>query len=95
MPAYIIVDGEVTDPVRYEKYKLLTPAAIAAHGGRFIVRGGATTVLEGSWQPKRMVVIEFPSLAAARTFYDSPEYREARTVREGAAIMNMIVTEGI
>ena len=52
MPAYILVDCEVTDPVRYEQYRQLTPAAIARHGGRFLVRGGATEVLEGDWQPR-------------------------------------------
>ena len=95
MAAYLIVDCEVTDAARYEGYKRLTPAAIAAHGGRFIVRGGETAVLEGDWIPKRVVVIEFPSLAAARTFYDSPEYRAARAAREGAANMNTIAAEGV
>ena len=94
MSAYIVVDCEVTDPVRYEQYRQLTPAAIARHGGRFLVRGGATEVLEGDWQPRRVVVLEFPSMEAARTFYDSPEYREARSAREGAARMNMIVVAG-
>jgi uncharacterized protein (DUF1330 family) len=95
MPAYLIVDCEVTDPARYENYKKLTPAAIAAHGGRFLVRGGATAVLEGEWQPKRVVVVEFPTLAAARAFYDSPEYRKACVEREGAAKMNIIAAEGV
>ena len=95
MPAYLIVDCEVTDPAQYEKYKLLTPAAIAAHGGRFVVRGGATEVLEGDWQPNRVVVIEFPSVAAAKVFYDSPEYLAARAARKGAARMNMVLAEGL
>ncbi len=95
MPAYIVVDCEVTDPVRYEQYRLLTPAAIARHGGRFLVRGGATEVLEGDWQPRRVVLLEFPSMEAARTFYDSPEYREARAVRDGAANMDIIVVAGV
>ena len=95
MPAYLIVDCEVTDAAKYEKYKQLTPGAIAAHGGRFVIRGGTTAVLEGNWVPKRIVVIEFPSLAAAKTFYDSPEYREARAARAGAANMNIIAAEGL
>jgi uncharacterized protein (DUF1330 family) len=95
MPAYIVVNCEVTDPVKYDQYKALAPAAIARHGGRYLVRGGATSVLEGDWRPKRVVVLEFPSLAAAKAFYDSPEYRAAREVRAGAAHMDMIAVEGL
>ena len=94
MPAYIVVDCEVTDPARYEAYKKLAQAAIAKHGGRYIVRGGETTVLEGEWQPRRIVVVEFPSADAIRRFYDSPEYRAARAERQGAARMNMISVAG-
>jgi len=95
MAAYILVDCEVTDPAQYEQYKALAPAAIARYGGRYLVRGGETAVLEGSWQPGRVVVLEFPSLADARRFYDSPEYRAARAVREGAARMNLVAVEGL
>ncbi len=94
MTAYAIVRVNVTDPDQYEKYKALTPAAVAAHGGRFIVRGGAHEVLEGDPEDRRIVVVEFPDLDSARTFYDSPEYREARAVREGAAEMQMLIVEG-
>ena len=95
MPAYIIVDSNVTDPAKYEGYKKLTPAAIAAHGGRFIVRGGRTAVLEGDWQPKRVVVIEFPDFERAKKFYDSPEYLACRKAREGAATLDMVLAEGV
>jgi len=95
MPAYIVVDCEVTDPVRYESYKKLAQTAIAKHGGRYLVRGGETSVLEGTWQPHRIVVIEFPSTSAIRRFYTSPEYRAARAQRDGAARMNIIAAEGI
>ncbi len=95
MSAYVLVDCDVTDPVRYEEYRKLAPAAIAKYGGRYLVRGGATKVLEGTWQPKRVVVLEFPDVAAAQRFYDSPEYRAARAVRADAATMNVIVVEGI
>jgi uncharacterized protein (DUF1330 family) len=94
MPAYVVVDCEVTDPIRYEGYKKLAQAAIAKHGGRYIVRGGETMVLEGQWQPRRIVVVEFPSQNAVRRFYNSPEYRAARAAREGAAQMNMISVAG-
>lgn len=94
MPAYIIVDAEITDPIKYEGYKLLTPAAIAKHGGRFLVRGGAHECLEGDWAPNRVVVLEFPSMDAAKRFYASPEYAEARAARAGAARFQAIVVEG-
>jgi uncharacterized protein (DUF1330 family) len=95
MPAYILVDCEVTDPQRYEAYKALAPAAIARYGGRYLVRGGETVKLEGNWTPKRVVVLEFPTLEAAKTFYDSPEYRTARDARAGAANMNLVAVAGL
>lgn len=94
MVAYIIVDSEILDPAKYEEYKKLTPQAIAKHGGRFLVRGGQAVVLEGDWRPNRMVVIEFPSLEAARNFYTSVEYTAARRARAGAARMDMIAVDG-
>ena len=95
MPAYLLVDCEVTDPVRYETYKKLAPGAIAKYGGRYLVRGGATTLLEGDWRPNRIVVLEFPDADTARRFYASPEYRSARAERAGAANMNMLLVEGL
>jgi len=94
MTAYVIARVSVTDPDQYAKYKLLTPAAIEAHGGTFIVRGGEHQVLEGAADDRRIVVLEFPTSVAARAFYDSPEYVEARNVRSGAAEMDMVVVEG-
>jgi uncharacterized protein (DUF1330 family) len=94
MVAYIIVDSEILDPVKYEEYKKLTPQAIAKHGGRFLVRGGQSVTLEGDWRPHRVVVIEFPSLEAARNFYTSVEYTAARRARAGAAKMDMIAVDG-
>jgi uncharacterized protein (DUF1330 family) len=94
MAAYLLVDCEVTDPKRYDDYKRLAQAAVAQYGGRYVVRGGETVVLEGTWKPKRIVVLEFPDLEAARKFYDSPEYRDARAARAGAAQMNMIAVAG-
>ena len=94
MVAYVIVDAEILDPVKYEEYKKLTPQAIAKHGGRFLVRGGQSVVLEGDWRPNRVVVVEFPSLEAARNFYTSVEYTAARRARAGAAKMDMIAVDG-
>jgi uncharacterized protein (DUF1330 family) len=95
MPAYLIVDADVTDPEQYEQYKAASPGAIAAGGGRFLVRGGELAVLEGDWSPTRVVVVEFENLEAAKAFYESPEYQAAIKLREGAARFNMIAVEGL
>jgi uncharacterized protein (DUF1330 family) len=96
MAAYVITDVEVSDPERYKAYTALSPAAIEAGGGRFLVRGGRSEVLEGDWSPSRVVVLEFPTLEAARAFYHSALYAEARGERAGATRkFNMIVVEGI
>jgi uncharacterized protein (DUF1330 family) len=95
MPAYVIVDVDVTDPERYERYKAATPAAIAAGGGRFLVRGGELTVLEGDWRPSRLVVLEFEDLAAAERWYESDAYQAAAKLREGGATMRMVAVQGL
>jgi uncharacterized protein (DUF1330 family) len=95
MTAYLIVETDITDPEQYEQYKAASPSAVAAGGGRFIVRGGELAVLEGDWNPTRLVVLEFESLEAAKAFYESPEYQAAIKLREGAANLKMVAVEGI
>jgi uncharacterized protein (DUF1330 family) len=95
MPAYVIVETDITDPEQYEQYKAASPGAVAAGGGRFVVRGGELAVLEGDWSPKRIVMLEFEDLEAAKRFYDSPAYQEAKKLRDGAASLNMIAVEGV
>lgn len=95
MPALIIVDIEVTDPIRYEDYKRLASHSIAAHGGRYLVRGGASEVLDGDWTPKRLVVLEFDSMEHAKAWRASAEYAAAKAVREHCARSNMVVVEGV
>jgi uncharacterized protein (DUF1330 family) len=95
MPAYLIVETDVTDPEQYEQYKAASPAAVAAGGGRFVVRGGELAVLEGDWTPKRLVVVEFEDIEAAKRFYESAEYQAAMKLREGAANLNMVAVEGV
>lgn len=95
MSAYIIVETDISDPVQYELYKAASPGAVAAGGGRFIVRGGEIAVLEGDWSPKRLVVLEFDDLEAVRRFYDSPEYQAAKQLREGAADLSMVAVQGL
>ncbi len=95
MPAYVVLDIDVTDPVTYEEYKQLSPVSLAAYGGTFVARGGQTEVLEGSWKPKRLVILRFESVERAKQWLDSEEYRPARAIRLKAAKTSMIVTEGI
>ena len=96
MTAYVIANVKVSDPERYKGYTALSPGAVAAAGGRFIVRGGAVEVLEGNWQPGRLVILEFETMAAARAFYDSALYRQAREARAGATeSFDMVCVEGV
>ena len=95
MPAYVIVETDVSDPERYEHYKTAASAAVTAHGGRYLVRGGEQDVLEGDWRPSRLVVLEFADLAAARRWYDSEQYRQARELRAGAARLNLVAVQGV
>ena len=93
MSAYLLVQVKVTDEEQYAQYRALTPAIIEKYGGRFLARGGEFRVLEGPDDLNRVVLIEFPSLEMAQSFYDSPEYREARAIRETAARGQLIAVE--
>jgi len=95
MAAYVIVDIEVTDPATYDEYKRLAPPTVALYGGRYLARGGRTEVLEGSWTPNRLIILEFEDLARARAWVDSAEYRLARSLRQRSAISNMVSLEGV
>jgi uncharacterized protein (DUF1330 family) len=94
MAAYVIVETDITDPAQYEQYKAASPAAVQAGGGRFLVRGGELAVLEGDWHPSRLVVLEFEDLAAARDWYESEVYQEAKKLRDGAARLRMVAVQG-
>jgi uncharacterized protein (DUF1330 family) len=95
MPGYVIAETDITNPEQYEKYKAASPGAVAAGGGRFIVRGGELAVLEGDWQPSRLVMLEFEDLAAAKRWYESEIYQEAKQLREGAAHLRMVAVQGV
>jgi uncharacterized protein (DUF1330 family) len=95
VPAYVIVDIEVTDPTRYEEYKRIAHDTVLAHGGRYVVRGGAAERLEGTGTPHRVVVLEFPSVAAAKAWWSSADYAPAKALRQQAATSEMIVVEGV
>lgn len=94
MAAYIIGEIEITDPAVYNTYRAQTPGVIAQYGGRFIVRGGEAQMLEGDRPPGRLVVIEFPDMAAARRFYASPEYQAIIGLRQQASKGRLILVEG-
>ena len=95
MPAYFIAEIEITDPVGFDEYRQLVPATIQQYGGRYIVRGGATETLEGDWQPQRVVVLEFPSLEQARSWYNSEAYRAPKALRFKTAKSKVILAEGV
>lgn len=95
MAAYVIYQGEVLDPERYEEYKVRSAASVADAGGRFVVRGGEFEMLEGNAPPGRNVVIEFPTRAAAVEWYRGEQYTAARAIREGAARVQVYVIDGV
>ncbi len=95
MAAYVIAHINVQDPVRYEDYKKMSPISIEKFGGRFIARGGTVEVLEGDWQPKRLVLVEFPTIEAARAWYASEDYRPARDLRQATSTGDLIVIDGV
>jgi uncharacterized protein (DUF1330 family) len=95
VPVYVIADIEVVDQSLYEQYRQGVPATIAAHGGRYLARGGATEVLEGTWSPKRCVILEFPDMERFRAWWASPEYAPLRAIRQKAAKSHLVVTQGL
>ena len=95
MPAYLVTTITVTNPERFQEYRKLAGPAVAQHGGKFLVRGGERTLLEGKFEANRLVVVEFPSSEDAKKFYDSPEYQAARQKRIGACDFNMVLAEGV
>ena len=95
MSAYVIVEVNVTDPQLFREYAKDVPATIAAYGGKYLVRGGAVDSREGDWAPKRVVVLEFPSLDQARKWYDSAEYAPLLATRLKAASSKLILVDGV
>ena len=94
MAAYVIAEVTVTDPQGFEDYRQMVPATVAQYGGKFVVRGGAIEKLEGNWEPKRLVIIEFESAERAKQWWASEEYREAKALRQRTAQTNLLVIQG-
>ncbi|OGB18211.1 MAG: hypothetical protein A2W72_12515 [Burkholderiales bacterium RIFCSPLOWO2_12_67_14] len=94
--AYIIVNMQISNMEQYQQYMAAAPAAVAAAGGEYLVRGGRFEVLEGDWQPTRIAMLRFPSYEQAKAFYDSEMYRLARAKRAGATeFFNLVLVEGV
>jgi uncharacterized protein (DUF1330 family) len=94
MASYIIAEVDVHDAAGFEEYRKLVPGTIAQYGGRYIVRGGKSEVLEGDWTPKRIVILEFPDFERAREWWASQEYAEPKKMRQRTARTNLVLVEG-
>ncbi len=95
MAAYLLVEIEIMQPETFEEYKRLVAPTIAAYGGRYLARGGALVPLEGDWEPKRLVIIEFPSLRRAREWWDSAAYAPLKPMRLASARSRLLLVEGV
>lgn len=94
-PGYVLVDIEVHDADAYDRYKAMAQAAVEGFGGRYLVRGGAAEVLEGEWPARRVVVLEFPTVARAREWWGSEDYAPAKALRNQSATTRMLLVEGV
>ena len=95
MTAYVVINNDIHDSVRYGEYIKLAPASVELYGGKYIARGGKVEVLEGDWMPSRLVILQFESVEQAKKWLNSEEYSEARNIRQSAAHSRMVVIEGV
>ena len=95
MAYYVIFDVTIHDLPKYQEYMAQIKPVIEAAGGRYLVRGGTHTVIEGDWKPTRLVIFEFPSLAAVQSFYTSPAYQPLKAMRQAAGTANIVGVEGV
>jgi uncharacterized protein (DUF1330 family) len=95
MAVYFIVDVKVEDPETYEEYRKLVDPTLALYGGRFLVRGGATETIEGNWQPRRFVIVEFADKEQFERWYNSPEYDKAKQIRFKSSTANAVLAQGV
>ncbi|HZZ66317.1 MAG TPA: DUF1330 domain-containing protein [Candidatus Baltobacteraceae bacterium] len=94
MAAYVIVDVDTSDPQRYEDYKRVAQETVAQYGGRYLARGGTMHILEGDWQPTRLVILEFPSFERAREWWESAAYGPAKELRQSISRTDMVLLDG-
>jgi uncharacterized protein (DUF1330 family) len=95
MAAYAVFDVDIHDPPGYQEFMRKVKPALEAAGGRYLARGGAHKVYEGDWTPRRLVILEFPSIAAFESFYDGPVYRELKAIRDKASSARLVAVEGV
>ena len=95
MAAYVVAHVDVKDPVRYEDYKRLVLDTMVPFGGRFLVRGATPEILEGDWEPKRLVILEFPDAESARRWWASPRYAAAKAIRQATSEGTLVLLEGV
>lgn len=95
MPAYLILDIDIRDPVKYERYKREVPALVARHGGEYLVRGGKHEIMEGDWRPTRLVLFRFPDRQAIRNLFNDPDYQPLKSVRHESAASNLVAVDGV
>ena len=95
MAAYVIFDVEIRDPARYQEFMAGVKPALEAAGARYLARGGSHQVHEGDWQPRRIVILEFPTMAAWESFYQGPVYQGLKAVRDGCSSARLVSVEGV
>ena len=95
MAAYTVVQVDVKDPEAFERYRALVPATLEKYGGRYLVRGGDYTTIEGEWDPKRLVIVQFDSREQAEAWYNSKEYEGPKAMRLGASVSQAIIVDGV
>jgi uncharacterized protein (DUF1330 family) len=95
MPVYVVIDQKINDQALYDRYKVGVPALIRRHGGEYLARGGACEIIEGDWQPGRLVLLRFPDAAAAHGFFDDPDYAPMKAIRHQAAAGAIVMLEGL
>lgn len=95
MPAYVIFDVDIRDMGRYQAFMTAVKPALDEAGARYLARGGAHRVLEGDWVPRRIVLLEFPSVASFESFYNGPEYRALKEVRDACSSARLVCVEGL
>ncbi len=95
MPAYLIVENQITDQKTYDEYRRQVVPLISRFGGRFLIRGGPILHVEGDWKPQRLVLIEFPSMEALQAWYNSPEYAPMRVLRQAASTGSIVAADGV
>ena len=95
MAAYVIINVEVTDEAAYHSLRQQAPASVEAHGGRYLVQGGAAEVIRGNWTPHRLVVLEFDSVEQAREWQNAPDYADLKDRLNRVTHTDVVIVEGV